>query len=39
MLGEGHAALTMLWMALSNSLLLVSLASINLGKAYLSCMH
>lgn len=38
MLGEGHAALTTLWMALSN-LLLVSLASINLGKAYLSCMH
>lgn len=39
MLEEGHAALTMLRKALSNSLLLVSLASINLGKAYPSCMH
>lgn len=38
MLGEGHAALTTLQVALSSSLLLVSLASINLGKA-LSVLH
>lgn len=39
MLGEGHAALTTLGMALRNSLLLVSLASIKPGKAFLSRMH